>query len=264
MKDLLLAAWRYRVFILSSIRNDFKARFARSLLGGLWMILNPLALVAMYAIVLSAVMSAKHPTIDNRFAYANYLSAGILAWTLFTETISRCLNIFIENGNLMKKMVFPRICLPLIVSGSVLFNSLLLLISISIIFCALGNIPNQTYLWLPLLLFITLAFGLSIGLILGVFNVFIRDIEQIVPIILQFWFWFTPIVYFQDSIPDSFKWMMRYNPMMHITGGFQSILLYGEAPRWGGVAVIGGLSLLLLACALLLFRKASPEMVDVL
>ena len=104
MKELLLAIWRYRYFIFSSIKNDLRSRFIRSKLGGLWMIINPLAQVLIFALILSEVLAAKLPGIDNKYAYALYLMAGILGWSLFSETISRCLNLFIDNGNLMKKM----------------------------------------------------------------------------------------------------------------------------------------------------------------
>ncbi|MGD2054609.1 MAG: ABC transporter permease, partial [Gammaproteobacteria bacterium] len=152
MKGMLLAAWRYRHFIFSSIRNDFRARVSRSKLGGAWMILHPLTQVLMYAIVLSAVLSAKLPGIDNQFAYAIYLTAGMLAWSLFSETITRCLTIFIDNGNLLKKVAFPRICLPLIVGGSSLVNNLLLLLTIVVIFTFLGHLPTLELLWMPILI----------------------------------------------------------------------------------------------------------------
>ena len=82
MKNMLLALWHYRHFIFGSIKNEFATRFARSRLGGAWMILHPLAQVAIYALVLSAVLAAKLPGIDNQYAYAIYLMAGMLAWWL--------------------------------------------------------------------------------------------------------------------------------------------------------------------------------------
>ena len=117
MFGMLRGLWEYRSFVVSSIKNEFIARFARSRLGGLWMIIHPLAQVAIYALILSNVLAAKLPGIDNKYAYALYLMAGMLAWNLFSEIVSRCLTIFIENGNLMKKMRFPRIALPVNVVG---------------------------------------------------------------------------------------------------------------------------------------------------
>ena len=188
----LKAIWAYRFFIVSSIKTEFKSRFVRSKLGGVWMVLNPLAQVAIYALVLSAVLKAKLPNIDNQYAYAIYLMAGTLGWSLFAEVFGRSLNIFIENGNLIKKMAFPKIALPLIVTGSALVSNILLFGAILVVFGLLGHMPTLELLWLPLLIIIVLALGLGLGLMLGVINVFVRDVGQIVPIILQFWFWLTP------------------------------------------------------------------------
>lgn len=264
MKNLLLAAWRYRQFILSSIINDFKTRFVRSKLGVAWMVLHPLSQVLMYALVLSALLSAKQQGIDNRFSYAIYLTAGILSWTLFSEVLLRCLTIFIENGNLMKKMAFPKVCLPLIVTGSTLVNNVLLLFSIIGIFALLGHYPGIDALWLPLLFAITIAMGLGIGLILGVLNVFIRDVGQVVPVVLQFAFWFTPIVYSVDIIPEKYRWWLVFNPMYHVAKGYQNVLVFGRPPEWNGLLIVTAGSVALLGFALFLFRRASAEMVDVL
>lgn len=228
------------------------------------MVLHPLTQVLMYALVLSAVMSAKMPGIDSRFSYAIYLTAGILAWSLFTEVVSRCLTIFIDNGHLMKKMVFPKICLPLIVTGSALVNNALFLLSIIGIFALLGHFPGVEVLWLPVLFVITIALGLGIGLVLGVFNVFIRDVGQIVPIMLQFAFWFTPIVYMATIIPEKYRGLLVLNPMYHVVAGYQNVLVFGHPPELAGLLAVGVCSLAMLGFAMFLFRRASAEMVDVL
>ena len=113
---------------------------------------------------------------------------------LFSEIIGRCLNIFIEQGNLMKKMSFPRITLPAIVVGSSLLNNFFLLIAVMGIFVVFGQQFSMTMLWVIPLTFSVVLLAMGIGLILGILNVFLRDIGQVVPIMLQIWFWFTPIV----------------------------------------------------------------------
>jgi lipopolysaccharide transport system permease protein len=256
--------WRYRHFIQSSIRNEFKARFIRSRLGGLWMILHPLAQVAIFAFILSAVLSAKLPGITSQYAYAIYLMAGTLAWSLFTEIVSRCLTIFIDNSNLLKKIVFPRICLPLIVCGSALFNNALLFIAIIAIFALLGHEPGVAVTWLPLFMILTMALALGLGMVLGILNVFMRDIGQIVPVFLQLSFWFTPIVYMPTIIPEVYRNWLAINPMYNIVIGYQDILVFNRTPEWDGIVAVSTLALGFLVFALFLFRKASAEMVDVL
>ena len=262
MLGMLLGAWRYRYFIVSSIKTELRVKFIRSRLGALWMILNPLAQVVIFAFVLSAVLSAKLPGISNRYAYAIYLMAGILGWSLFLEIVNRCLTLFIDNSNILKKLVFPRIALPLIVSGSALVNNALLLLAILMIFGILGHLPGGALIWLPMLMVINVALALGFGLALGVLNVFIRDIGQIVPVVMQFIFWFTPIVYMVDIIPNQFRGWLILNPLIPIITGYQNALLYNRAPDWAGLGIVALVAASLLAFALVLFRKASPEMVD--
>ena len=262
MKGMLLAAWRYRFFIVSSIKTELRSKFVRSSLGGLWMILNPLSQVLIFAFVLSAVLSAKLPGITNQYAYAIYLMAGTLGWSLFAEIVNRCLTLFIDNGNILKKLVFPRIALPLIVTGSALVNNVLLFVAILVIFGVLGHLPSIALIWLPVLIVINIALALGIGLGLGVLNVFMRDIGQVVPVLMQFLFWFTPIVYMANIIPEQYREWLAFNPMIPIINGYQNILLYNKEPDWTGLGVITLIALSLLAFSLVLFRKASPEMVD--
>ncbi|EKT4485187.1 ABC transporter permease [Pseudomonas putida] len=262
MFGMLRGVWDYRGFILTSIKNEFISRFARSKLGGLWMIIHPLAQVAIYALILSNVLGARLPGIDNKYAYALYLIAGILAWNLFAEIVGRCLTVFIDQGNLMKKMRFPRIALPVIVVGSCLLNNLLLFVAVMIIFAVLGHSPNVQMFWLLPLTLVVVALAVGLGLVLGVMNVFLRDIGQVVPIILQVWFWFTPIVYSVSIVPDYLKGTLDINPMYAIVTAYHNVMVYKLAPDITELGITVGIALGLMVLGLFLFRRASSEMVD--
>ena len=256
--------YKYRNFIIQSVRNDLISRFSRSKLGGLWAILNPLSQVLIYALILSNVLAAKLPGVDSQYAYAIYLMAGLLGWTLFNEIVGRCLNIFIEHGNLIKKMSFPKVALPAIAVGSCLINNLFLFISMLGIFALLGHQFNMAMLWLIPLTLVVVVFSLGIGLILGVMNVFLRDIGQVTPIILQMLFWFTPIVYPITIIPEAYRHWLNLNPMYPIIDAYQQILVYGNSPQWGGVLIILAVGIILSIVGLFMFRRSSAEMVDAL
>jgi lipopolysaccharide transport system permease protein len=264
MKDLLHALWRYRHFIVSAIWNDLRTRFTRSRLGAIWLILQPLAQSAIYALILSRVLAARLPGVSNHYAYVIYLLAGMLSWSLFAEVVMRCLTIFVDNANLMKKIVFPRMCLPLVVSGSALVNNLFLLVATLVIYVLIGHEPTLAWLWLPVLIAITLAFALGLGLVLGVLNVFIRDVGQVMVVVLQLWFWLTPVVYMVNVLPGRASALMHLNPMFQMVTAFQRTLLWGEQPSIKGLAGVATLSVVLLGMALVLFRRSSPDMVDVL
>jgi len=264
VRDLLRAIYAYRLFIVSSIKNELHLRFVRSKLGALWIVIHPLMQVLIFALILSEVLSAKLPGINNKYAYALYLMAGTLCWALFSETISKCLTLFIDNSNLLKKMAFPRVCLPLIAAGTALVNNLMLLVAILAVFAALGHVPDIQIVWLPILILITLMLAMGVGLLLGTLNVFMRDIGQVVPVILQALFWLTPVVYNIDILSQGVQRWFRLNPLLPLVTSYQNILVYGKSPLWSELAILVGVSFLLLLFALLVFRRASPEMVDVL
>lgn len=261
---MIQSIWAYRNFIFSSIKNEYQTRFARSKLGALWMVLHPLAQVAIYALILSSVLAAKLPGIDNKYAYAIYLMAGMLGWSLFAEVFNRCLTVFIDNGNLIKKMAFPRIALPLIVVGSGVLNNLLMLLAVVVIFGLLGHLPSLAFLWLPVLMLVTLALAIGMGLTLGIMNVFMRDIGQVAPVLIQFWFWLTPIVYMATLIPEAYRDLLMLNPMTGIVMSYQSVLVYNQSPDIGVLFYPVIMALAFIGLAVHFYRQASEEMADVL
>lgn len=264
MFGMFFSLWQYRHFVLSSIRTDLKARFARSKLGGLWMIIHPLAQVTIYALIFSNVLGARLTGTGNKYAYAVYLMIGMLAWSLFDEIINRCLRLFIEQGNLMKKMNFPRVTLPSIVIGSCLLNNFFLFVAILVIIALLGYPIALGLVWFVPLSLVVCAFAMGLGLILGVLNVFFRDLGQVIPIILQIWFWFTPIVYSAENLPASFQRCIAFNPMNRVIRAYRAVLMDNTLPQLSDVLPIIGVSLVLLLLGLFLFKRASAEMVDVL
>lgn len=258
----LRAIWAYRYFILVSIRNELRARFTRSKLGGLWMVIHPLSQVLIFALILSEVLSAKLPGVDNKYAYALYLLAGMLFWSLFAETIGKFLTLFIDNGNLMKKMAFPRICLPIIAGGTMLVNNVLLCLAIFGVFAVLGHFPDHQVVWLPVLILVNLLLAMSLGMLLGILNVFMRDLGQVVPVVLSALFWLTPIVYNIHVLPERFQRWFALNPLHPLVASYQNVLVYGKAPAWGGLLMVILGTMALSLTALFVFRQASAEMVD--
>jgi lipopolysaccharide transport system permease protein len=264
LTNSLQELWRTRHFIKSAVRNEFATRFARSRLGGLWMIIYPLAQIVIYAFILSAVMAARLPGIAGTYSYAIYLTAGILGWSLFTEVVSRSLGVFIDNGNLLKKMAFPRLALPVILAGSCLINNLLLLLVSLAVFACLGHWPGMSIFWLPLLTLLTLFLALGLGLSLGIINVFLRDVGQVIPIFIQFGFWLTPIVYVMAMIPQKFQFILYLNPMTGIIQAYQSVMVFGRMPNLMLLIYPVVFTLVMGAVAAQLYRRAGDEMVDAL
>lgn len=264
MLGMLRSLWAYRYFVLVSIWNDFFARFVRSKLGGAWLILHPLSQVLIYAFILSNLLASRIPDVPSAYGYAIYLMSGLLAWNLFSEVLDRCTKVFVSNANIIKKMHFPRITLPVIAIGSALLNNLILFIVMIVIFWLLGHEISWSFLAVLYLAPIIAMLGAGIGIILGVFNVFIRDVEQIVPIVLQALFWFTPIVYPITVIPERYLIYLQLSPMFKMVRSYHEAIVYHRFPPIDNALLLGAGALLLVVLAVFLFRRANADMVDVL
>ncbi len=256
------ALWSYRGFILGSIKREFQSKYRNSILGAAWTVINPLAMIIVYTVIFSQVMHAKLIGVDNRFAYSIYLCAGSLTWGLFSEIVSRGQNIFIDNANLIKKINFPRLCLPIItvlssvVNFSIIFGLFLIFLLVS------GLWPGWISLAVIPVLIIQLLFAIGLGIVLGILNVFFRDVGQFFGIFLQFWFWFTPIVYPVTILPNAVKKIMSLNPMYSMTISYQNIFVNRQSPDWLSLIYPLALGLILCMFGLKLYRQNVGEMVD--
>jgi lipopolysaccharide transport system permease protein len=260
--DKISAIWTYRGFILGSVRREFQVRYRNSLLGSAWAILNPLAMILVYTLIFSQVMRAKLPGIDSSFGYSIYLCSGILTWGLFAEIVGRGQNVFLENANMIKKINFPRICLPIIVIVNAGLNFIIIFGLFSLFLLISGNFPGWPYLAVFPVLAVQVMFSIGLAIIFGVLNVFFRDVGQFVGVLLQFWFWFTPVVYPAAIVPERFQPLMDLNPMKVFISAYQDILLNGTLPSWVGLLPVMVLTLAVCLFAVRLFRKRSGEMVD--
>lgn len=261
---MLRSLWQYRYFVLSSIRGELKGRFARSYLGGLWFILHPLAQSLIFSVVLAEVMQARIPDMDNSAAYPIYLLSGMAAWGLFAEILNRSMTIFIEQAPALKKIAFPRICLPVIVWGGAIINHLLLLLAIAIIFVFFGHYPGIAWIYLPIGIALISALAFGLGVFLGILNVFARDVGQVMMVVMQLWFWLTPIVYVKNVAPESIHAYIDLNPMTGLVTIYQDALLLNQAPEIGSLIpalIVAGMAV---TASFVLFRRASPELVDAL
>lgn len=259
---MLRSVWTYRGFISGSVKREFQSRYRNSLLGAAWTVLNPLAMIVVYTVIFSQIMKARLPGVDTRFAYSIYLCAGVLTWGLFVEIVSRAQNVFLEHANLIKKISFPRICLPLIVvlnagvNFAIIFGLFLLFLLFS------GSFPGISFVAIFPVLAIQIAFAIGLGMVVGVLNVFFRDVGQFFAVLLQFWFWFTPVVYPATILPEWVRPYLNLNPMAPLIFAYQDILVHAKWPQWENLLIPLMCAVLLCIFGMHLFRKRAGEMVD--
>ena len=252
----------YRGFILGSVQREFQSRYRNSLLGALWPVFNPLSMIIVYTVIFSHIMRARLPGVDDSMAYSIYLCAGLLAWGLFSEITLRSQNMFLDNANLLKKISFPRICLPVIVLCNAAINFAIIIGLFLGFLLITGRWPGMAMLALIPLIALQMMFCAGLGMVLGVLNVFFRDVGQLFAICLQFWFWLTPIVYPMSILPEWVQRLLQLNPLTNLIGSYQNLFLYGQWPVWNSLLPVFIAALVMCLIGLRLFRRRVGEMVD--
>lgn len=215
--------YNYRELLKTSVKKEVRSKYKNSFLGVVWSFLNPLLQIVVYAIIFSLILKNKQ---EN---YAIFLCCGIIPWTFFSIAINRSAFIMIENGNIIKKVYFPREIIPISV---VLAETINFLISTLIIlgFVIIGGIGITKYLLLyPIILIAQYLVIISIAFVVSSICVYFRDLQHFIGIILQLLFYATPIVYSQDSIPGEYQWILKINPMTYIINAYRDIFYYQKA-----------------------------------
>lgn len=254
--------WAYRRFITGSVMQEFRARYSESLLGGLWAVLHPLALIVIYSVIFSKLMTTRLPGYAQPYAYTIFLCSGLLLWTFFAELLTRCVGLFVQNGGLLKKVNFPRLTLPLIALFSALLNYLIIMALFLGLLLVAGATPGFEVLGALPVVAIVSGFAVGLGLLGATVNVYYRDVEQFTAVSTQFWFWLTPIIYPVAIVPEQYRYVLEWNPILPLVVAMQDVFLRGTLPHWGSLlypALIAAASLVLGAWV---YFKLGQDMTD--
>lgn len=231
--------WAHRELIVQFTRREIEGRYRGSFFGILWSLANPLFMLGIYTFVFGVVLKARWPQArsDSLSEFALIVFAGLIPFSLFSDCVTRAPSLVVAVPNYVKKVVFPLEILPISTLGSAMFH---LLISVFVLLAAelllVGSIP-----WTIVLLPVTIlpALFLSLGLMwfLASLGVYIRDIGQAMGLVVQALFFFTPIFYSLESIPEPFQTLILYNPMAPVVENFRRILVFGRLPSWPGTGL---------------------------
>jgi len=245
-------------------KRDFLERFTGSILGVFWAFILPAVNIAIYTLIFSKVMSVKLPNLDITYGYGLYLAAGLLPWITFSNTIIRISGIFLEKKHIISKVSINLLYFPLSV---VLSESISFIISMGIfisVLIFLGVPFDKLALLLPFIYFFQQLLAFSLGLIFGVLNVFIRDIKEIVNIIMQLWFWLTPIVYTVNILPKTLKKYIIYNPSYSFIHFYQNVFVLKENVNFKIIFIYSFVTITLFIFSYIIFKKLEKEIRDFL
>lgn len=246
---LIKELYKYREFLRTSVKKEIRGKYKQSFLGILWSFLNPLLMLAVYAIIFPLILKVRE---DN---YVLFLFTAMIPWNFFTSVIMQGTNTMLMNGNIIKKVYFPREILPISIATSGLVN---FFISCLIMFAFLifGGLGISKYIvFFPLIVLIQYILQLGLIFILSSVTVYLRDLEHIIGIVLQVLFYATPIVYSINSLQPEFVKILYLNPMTHIVQGYRDILYYQVSPNFTGIGIVCIFSFVLLFVGVKLFSK---------
>ena len=217
MTNIFKNMYQYRELLKTSVKKEVRGKYKNSFLGVIWSFLNPLLQIAVYAIVFPLILR------NNQENYVIFLCCGLIPWTFFATSINRSAFSFIENGNILKKVYFPREIIPISVVTSEAINFMIstLIILGFVIFGGLGI--SKYIVFYPLVLLVQYFVVLSISIIIASICVYLRDLQHFIGVALQLLFYVAPVVYSPNMIPEKFQWVLKINPMTYIINAYRDI-----------------------------------------
>lgn len=250
--------WDYRELLWNLANREITQRYKQSILGYAWVILNPLFQLIVMSFVFDVVLRV--PSLGVPFIL--FLSAALLPWNLFTQSLSSSSNVLVSNSNLITKIYFPREILvysTIIAKMVDFFYSCLVLVFFLIIF----KTPITVYyLWLPLIFVIQLFLMAGLSLIVSALNLFYRDIQYLLNLVLLLWMYVTPVMYPIEIIPAKYRFIMSLNPMAVIVNAYRQVLLSGKNPNLYSLAVAAMVSFVVFSFGFVVFKKLEGEFAD--
>ena len=248
--------YQYRELLKTSISKDVRGKYKNSVLGIIWSFLNPLLQIAVYAIVFPLIMKSSLPN------YTVFLCCGLIPWKFFSAAISRTSFTMIENGNIIKKVYFPREILPISVTTSEAINFVISTVIILAFVLGYGMGITKFIIFYPIILLVQYLLLIGISFIVSSVTVYFRDLQHFIGIVLQLLFYATPIVYAPDSIPQDFQWILQFNPMTYIINCYRDIFYYQQMPDFVSLAMVLIGSIILCLIGYFIFNKLQKRFAE--
>lgn len=258
--------WEYRELLYFLAWRDVKIRYKQTVLGIMWVLLQPIA----SSIVFSGLFGVLLKVSTQGIPYPIFVMSGLLIWTYFSSTLIRCAGSLVQNANLVSKVYFPRILIPLGVTVSGLVDLFIGFFAAFVTGLFFGILPTWRFVFLPVLLFQLLITTLGFGLWLAAVNVRYRDVNHLLPFVLQIWLYITPVVYPVSLISLKTQELMTLNPVYVIVEEFRWIFLgmnystsiFESNPEWFVLSLMGSIAVFI--SGLFFFRRIEQSFADVI
>jgi lipopolysaccharide transport system permease protein len=250
--------WNYRELLYFFVWRDIKIRYKQTAIGAAWAVLQPFLAMIIFSIFgrLARISSQGLP-------YPIFYYSALLPWMYFAAALQNATNTIVENQRLITKVYFPRLALPLsaVLSGLVDFGVSFVMFIIMMIYYRIH--PTAALLWFPLFLLLAVLTALGVGLWLSALNAIYRDVRYVLPFLVQFWFWASPVAYPSSLVPEKWRWLYGLNPMAGVIEGFRRSLAGNGEPPSGLIFVSTGVVLVVLLSGVVYFQKMETTVADV-
>jgi len=252
--------WDYRGLLYFLVWRDIKVRYKQTVLGAAWAIIQPVLTMVVFTLFFGGQQNL-HP---GDIPYPLFSFAALVPWTFFASGLSQSSNSLVGSANLIKKVYFPRLVVPIsaVLSGALDFAlAFVVLIGLMLYY---GYLPTANIIWLPAFLLLALITALGVGLWLSALNVEFRDVRYVVPFVVQLWLFASPVIYSSDMLSGTARTLYGINPMAGVIEGFRWALLgAGTGPDWmTAISVL--VALALLVSGAFYFRRMEKNFADVI
>jgi len=250
--------WQYRELLYFLTWRDVKVRYKQTVIGFLWAIIQPFLKMVVFSIIFGTLAKMD----SEGFPYPIFLYAGLLPWQFFASSVDRSGESVVASANLITKVYFPRLIIPIASIGACLVDFAISFIILIILMLYYNVVPTLSiFMVLPLVLATTFT-ALGVGTFISALNVAYRDFRHIVPFFVQIWMFLTPVVYATRIIPENWRWLILLNPMAGIVDAYRSAIL-GKPFEWSNLGISMAIAVVIFLCGLIYFRKTERYFADI-
>jgi lipopolysaccharide transport system permease protein len=251
--------WRYRELLYFFVWRDIKVRYRQTALGVAWAVVQPLATMAVFAVVMGRFMGVP----SDGVPYPVFAFAALIPWSFFAGGLGAAANSVVGSANLVRKIYFPKLLVP---AASVIGGVVDLMLTLGVLGALMawyGVMPTWRLVALPAMLALALVTALGVGLCLAVVNVHFRDVQYTIPFLILFWFFATPVAYPMSLAPEGWRMLLGLNPMAGVVEGFRWALLGTPGPSPGVLLASSLVAAAFLLTGLVAFRHFEGKFADV-
>lgn len=252
--------WHHRELLYFLAWRDLKVRYVQAAIGVAWAVVQPLLMMAVFTVFLGRIDEVR----SDNIPYPVFAFAGLLPWTFFANAVGGATHSLVGSANLVSKVYFPRLVIPLAALLSWVPDLLIatgMLLGLMLIY---GMTPDWPILLLPLFVLLAILVTASVGVWLSALNVGYRDIRYAVPFLLQLWLFATPVVYPTTLLPERWRVLAGLNPMAGVVEGFRWCVVHESRPPWALMGLSAVVATVVLIGGLFYFRRAEPGFADVI